>query len=86
MTIEELEKIPFRFVSHLNMEGEHCTTYVSYDGRIGFCDHQPYKDDEPHGKPYRHWMVLGKVYKSKKKFLEAIKEISTMEVKKGGIE
>ena len=83
MTIEELEKKPFRFVSHLSMEHEHCITYVSYDGRIGYCDHIPYKNGEPKGRSYRHWMVLGKVYKSKKKFLEALKELSAMEVQKG---
>jgi hypothetical protein len=39
MTLEELRKIPFRFVGHLAMEHEHCMSYVSKDGRLGYCDH-----------------------------------------------
>lgn len=86
MTIEELEKTPFYFVSHLNMEDEHCTTYISKDKRFGFCDHVPYKDGEPNRrrKSYRHYMINGKVYKSKEKFLEALAEVGIMEVVKGG--
>lgn len=86
MTIEELEKIPFYFVSHLSMEDEHCTTYISEDKRFGFCDHVPYKDGEPNRrrKSYRHYMINGKVYKTKEKFLEALAEVRIMEVVKGG--
>lgn len=73
MTIEELNKTPFRFHSHMAMEDEHTTTYFSSDGRIGFCDHVPCKDGEPHGRSYRHYMIDGKVYKSKKNFIEALK-------------
>ena len=74
MTIEELEKIPFHFVSHLSMPDEHTTTYVSDDNRIGFCVHVPFKYGKPHGRTYRHYMIDGKVYKSKKKFIEALKD------------
>lgn len=74
MTIEELEKVPFKFHSHMSMEGEHTTTYFSEDGKIGFCNHVPFKNGEPRGRPYRHYWLNGKVYKSKKKFLEAIKD------------
>ena len=77
MTIEELEKIPFHFVSHLSMEDEHCTTYVSEDGRFGFCDHVPFKDGHPdkRRKAYRDWMILGKVYEKEEDVIEALKKI-----------
>lgn len=76
MTHEELSKIPFHFVAHLSMENEHCTSYESEDKRIGFCDHVPYKDEVPHGMPYRHYHIDGKVYKTKEKFIEALKDFS----------
>ena len=76
MTIEELEKMPFKFHSHMSMEDEHITTYLSEDGKIGFCNHVPFKDGDPHGRSYRHYLLNGKVYKSKKKFLEAIKDFN----------
>lgn len=72
MTYEELKKVPFRFVSHLSMEDEHCTTYVTEDGRIGFCTHVLYKNGEPTRRSYRHYMIDGKVYRSRKKFIEAL--------------
>jgi hypothetical protein len=75
MTIEELQKVPFHFVSHMSMEDEHTTTYASEDGKIGFCDHVPFKNGEPHGRSYRHYWLNGKFYKTKKKFIEAIKEL-----------
>ena len=77
MTIEELEKVKFHFVAHMSMEDEHTTTYFSEDGKIGFCDHVP-RDEfgmvKKGGRAVRHFMIDGKVYKSKKKFLEAIKD------------
>ena len=75
MTTEELQKVPFHFVSHMSMEDEHVTTYASDDNKIGFCDHVPFKNGEPHGRSYRHYWLNGKVYKTKKKFIEAIKEL-----------
>lgn len=86
MTIEELEKIPFHLVAHLNMEDMHCTTYMSDCKRFGFYDHVPFKDGEPdkRRKAYRHYMINGKVYKTKKKFLEALADVGKMEVFKGG--
>ena len=76
MTIEELEKVKFNFRSHVIMEDEHTTAYFSEDGKIGFSNHVPFKDGEPHGRSYRHYWLNGKVYKSKKKFLEAIKDFN----------
>lgn len=77
MTYEELKKMPFRFVCHLSMEEEHATTYISEDGRIGFCDHVRYKDGQPTKRVRRHWQIDGKVYKTTPKFIEALKEFRT---------
>jgi len=77
MTIEELKKVKFRETCHLALEDEYSTTYVSEDGRIGFCDHTPrdkYGMVKKGGRTIRHFMIDGKVYKSKEKFLEAIKD------------
>ena len=77
MTVEELEKVKFKFHSHMSMEDEHTTTYFSEDGKIGFCDHVPrdeYGMVKKGGRAVRHFMIDGKVYKTKKKFLEAIKD------------
>ena len=74
MTEEELKKVPFRETCHMSMEDEHTTTYFSEDGKIGFCNHVPFKNGEPHGRSYRHYWLNGKVYKSKKKFIEALKD------------
>lgn len=72
MTYEELKKVKFTCLCHLLMEDEHLTTYVSENGRLGFHEHVPYKDGVPKGRAYRHYIIDGKVYKSKKKFLEAL--------------
>ena len=73
MTIEELEKVPFHFVAHMSMEDEHTTTYASEDNRLGICDHTIYKDGRPY-RSYRHWRIGTNIYKSKKKFLNALKD------------
>ena len=58
----------------MSMEDEHTTTYFSEDGKIGLCNHVPFKNGEPHGRSYCHYWLNGKVYKTKKKFLEALKD------------
>lgn len=75
MTIEEFNKIPFQFVSHLAMEDEHTTTYASDDRRFWICVHVPYKDGEPKSRSYRHWRIDRKVIKTEKKLIEAIKNL-----------
>jgi hypothetical protein len=72
MTIEELEGVPFHFVSHMSCADEHTITYQSEDGRIAFCDHVP--TGMKRGRTYRHYWIDHKVYKTKKAFLEAIKD------------
>lgn len=76
MTEEELKKVPFRMVAHLAMEDEHCCTYISYDGRLGFCDHTPKNKYGDFRNGYRHWQIDSKIYKTKEKFLEALKEFN----------
>ena len=79
MTIEEIKHIPFHFVCSAAWEHEHTMTYMSKDGRMGFCDHVPrdkYGMVKKGGRAVRHFMIDGKVYKSKKKFLEAIKDFN----------
>lgn len=74
MTEEELAKVPFQMVCHMAMENEHTCTYSSKDGRLGFCDHTPKRSEFTYGKSTRHWRIDNKVYKSKEKFLEALKD------------
>lgn len=76
MTWEEFEKQEFRMTSHCSMAAEHTATYVSKNGRLGYCVHTPVLDDiggiQRYGKSRLHYRIDGKVYKSKKKFIEAL--------------
>lgn len=75
MTIEEFEKIPFHFMSHMSMVDEHTIVYATQDNKFMYCVHQPYKDGQPCGRRYCHYRIGTKIYKSKKKFLEAIEKL-----------
>ena len=74
MTIEELKDIPFHFVAHMALESEHTMSYETEDGRLGFCDHTPKRKNGDFGRTYRHYRIENKVYKTKEKFLEALKD------------
>lgn len=74
MIPEELSKIPFRCVCHAAFEDEHTLTYISENGRFGFCMHTPKLKNGRFGKGRTHYQIDGKVYKSRKKFLEALKD------------
>lgn len=76
MTEEELKKVKFRCVGTMAFEDEHTIAYVSENGRLGICDHTLKKKDGTFGRQYRHWRIDGKVYKSKKKFLDALADYS----------
>lgn len=76
MTQEELEKIPFHFVSHLSMVDEHVATYSDESGRLGFCKITPKKDEFTFGKSRTHYRIDEKIFKTKEKFLEALKDFS----------
>lgn len=72
MTKEEINQIPFKFSSHMSMEDEHTTTYsASYNEHLfAVCQHVPFKNGEPKGRTYTHYMVDGKVFKTKEKFYQ----------------
>ena len=74
MTIEEFKKVPFRFRFHLNLGNEHTMTYGSKDGRLGYCDHTLVKKNGDYGRTYRHYRIDNKIYKTKEKFIEALKD------------
>lgn len=68
MTKKEFMKIPFKMISHLNMEHEHCCSYIAVHPflpfvNLGMCIHQPYKNGVPKGKSYAHYNLNGKVYR-----------------------
>lgn len=76
MTKEELSKVPFRFMSSLSMNHEHCTTYSNLEYGFYMCKHAKVKGDGlSFGRTYTHYMYNDKVYKSLPKFLEAIKDV-----------
>lgn len=74
MTLEQLKKIPFHFVCSTAWEDVHTLTYESEDGRLGYCDHTRKHKNGDFGRTYRHWRIEGKVYKTKDKFIEALKD------------
>ena len=75
MTDEEIKAIKFKWQSHMSMEDEHTTCYISECGRFGICHHVPYKNGYPRGRSFTHYRIGDKVYKSKQKFIEALKEL-----------
>lgn len=62
MTIEELEKVKFKFHSHMSMEDEHTTTYFSEDGKIGFCNHVPFPSDGRRDATAQYQRILTNQY------------------------
>lgn len=70
MTIEELQKVPFRMKAHLAMANGHTTIYASEDGQLGFYDITP--KGRGNGKPYRRYRIGNVVFESRKAFLEAL--------------
>lgn len=79
MTEEEVKKIPFRMVSHISMADESVCTYIDKSERLGFCIHTPvladYDGMKEYGKPRRHYRIDAKIYKSYKKWIEALKDL-----------
>ena len=77
MTLEDLKKIPFKRVAHLNMEDEHCSTYISTDPAvdIGIYVHQPYKDGVPHGKSEKCYRWKCRFYNTVEKLLENMNKV-----------
>ena len=78
MTEQELEQIPFRMISHLAMESEHCIVYESKNPfyKIRMCKHTTRRKNGDFGKSYVHYAFNGKVYKSKQELLDAINNMN----------
>lgn len=74
MTDEEIKAIKFKWQSHMSLEGEHVTVWVSECGRFGICDHVPFRGMSPWGRSYSHYRIDNKIYKTKQKFIEALRE------------
>lgn len=74
MTDQDLAKIKFRMVAHLNMWNYHACTYesVDYEPKIEMCIHTVVREDGTFGRALAHYRFNGNVYKTKKKFLEAM--------------
>lgn len=75
MTGEELAKLPFRMVSHMAAEDFHVATYMNDEYGIVVSKQTRMKDGTVFGRSTVHYMHNGKLYKSKKKFLEAISDM-----------
>ena len=74
MTEDELKKVKFKWQGHMSLESEYTQAYSSEDGMLGFCDHTPIRKNGDLGRTYRHYRIGKKIYKSKEKFLEALKD------------
>lgn len=74
MTDQDLAKIKFKCVSHVNMGHEHVCTYESIDHNptIIIRNRTKLRKSGVFGKPSVRYMFNGKTYQSKKKFLEAM--------------
>ena len=87
MTEQELSQIPFRMVSHLAMETEHCIVYESKNPlyKIRMCKHTKIKKNGEFGKSYTHYVLNGKVYKTKQELLDAINNMNYGKTKESGV-
>jgi len=79
MTPEEFDKIKWTFQSHLNMGDEHASTYrADTPFPLFACRHVTKNYTKYGNERFRttvHYKLDGKVYKTKEKLLEAIKEL-----------
>lgn len=81
MTKEELNKIQFRFASHISLADQYQTMYVDESGRLAICDITERISEFETGKVRREYRIDDKWYKTKKAFEKAME---TFEYKKGG--
>lgn len=75
MTLEELNKVPFSFVSHMSGEHKHTSTYINKEYGFAMCTHTKCIEGIACGRTITHYLYNNKVYKSLRKFLEAIKDV-----------
>lgn len=73
MTLKEIDRIPLKLCWHMALADEHTLTYKA-DGDYPFdlrvCRHSPVD-----GKPYTHYMLNGKVYKTKEALYRAMENL-----------
>lgn len=79
MTLEELNKVPFSFVSHMSGEHKHTSTYINKEYGFAMCTHTKCIEGITYGRTITHYLYNDKVYKSLRKFLEAIKDVEYKE-------
>ena len=85
MTLDELKKVKFHFVSHLSMEKEHQATYADDSGRLGFCDITKKKSEFEFGESRRVYRIDSTWYETKEEFEKALKRFGFVgEPIKGG--
>lgn len=80
MTIAEFQNLKWQFSSHFALADKHVVThYVKYNRHhFTICKHVPsmeYKMEHPYARSYTHYVIDDTVYKTKKKLIEAIKEL-----------
>lgn len=75
MTKEELQKVPFKFSSHMSMSDHHSATYINKQYGFSMSKHTKKTGEFTFGRTITHYGYNGVTYKSLKKFLEAIKDI-----------
>ena len=78
MTEEELKKVRFH-AWHASTESDYITSYISTDGRLGIIDSVPHDQNgyvKKVGRAIRRYRIDGKVYKTKREFLEALKNFN----------
>lgn len=75
MTKEELQKVPFKFRSHLATESHHASVYVNEQYGFSMCKRTKKTGEFTFGRTTTHYMYKGIVYKSLPKFLDAIKDV-----------
>lgn len=75
MTLEELNKVPFSFVSHMSGEHEHTSTYTNKEYGFDMCTHTKCIEGIAYGCTITHYLYNDKEYESLREFLEAIKDV-----------
>ena len=75
MTEQEFDKTKWRMVSHLSCEDHHSSVYRCEDiPNLTCCKIVNFKNGEPTRGGTTHYMLNGKVYKSKQKLLEVLND------------
>lgn len=76
MTKEEFSKIPFKMVSHINMEDESIGTYVNEEFGISMCKRTERKGFFDFGDTHTTYMYKDETYDNADDLLEAYNSIN----------